>query len=88
MENYPDSRAIAGISSAHLMSIAPESHASIRTLSGAYNSLSYSNVERNDMTVVPADLQRYAAAVGGDASQITGAPPPEPFMLFPNTYIE
>ena len=83
MEDYPDSRALAGVTSAHLMSIAPESHASIRSLYGGYAGMSYSNIERNDCTVVPMDLQRYAAAVGGDASDVTGGGPAEPVMLFP-----
>ena len=53
------------------LTTAPESHANMRSLlSGG----SHENYNQNDFTVLPMDLQRYAAAVGGDASQITGSP--------------
>jgi hypothetical protein len=68
------------------LSLAPESHANLRALasmprsalsaygaSGVYDGVDYSAL--NDSTVLPMDLQRYAAAVGGDASQITGGSP-------------
>jgi hypothetical protein len=68
------------------LSLAPESHANLRALAsmplsalsaygalGAYDGIDYSAL--NDSTVLPMDLQRYAAAVGGDASQITGGSP-------------
>jgi len=44
------------------------------------------NVERNDFTVLPMDLQRYAANVGGDASQVTGSPK-APGILFPEVVL-
>jgi hypothetical protein len=45
------------------------------------------DLERNDFTVLPMDLQRYAANVGGDASQVTGSPTDAPGMLFPEVML-
>jgi hypothetical protein len=44
-------------------------------------------MERNDFTVLPMDLQRYAANVGGDASQVTGSPKEGTGMLFPEVML-
>lgn len=44
--------------------------------------------ERNDFTVLPMDLQRYAANVGGDASQVTGSPKAPIGILFPEVVLK
>ncbi|KAL4517172.1 hypothetical protein Ndes2437B_g06780 [Nannochloris sp. 'desiccata'] len=45
------------------------------------------DLERNDFTVLPMDLQRYAANVGGDASQVTGSPKASIGILFPEVML-
>jgi len=57
-------------------------------LNQMYNLNRLNSEEGNDFTVLPMDLQRYAANVGGDASQVTGSPKAQIGILFPEVALK